>query len=217
MSSSSSVHAGGDTGVVLPQSVYLIPPQDTGDQPHQGLSTSAPIYTNWTSKTWISAEGNGTQQAIFIGSFHPSPGRHIDVVEAEGDEVDTDLLRVTGLRRLKLLLKVDPISAGSLVAGIIGCAYLIARIFMFTWPIIYSLLLSVAYAQNSAAQGSTAVPVGRDSFDWLIASLMGLVLLVAVAAALFCKEQKKVTFGMDTTKTIVGFLIGFLSGGRGRA
>ncbi|MEQ1942260.1 hypothetical protein ABMA32_07535 [Mesorhizobium sp. VNQ89] len=52
--------------------------------------------------------------------------------------------------------------------------------------------------------------------DWYVALLMGAALLGSMFLVAFAKSDTKIGFGMDAGKMIIGFLVGFLSGGSGK-
>ena len=69
-------------------------------------------------------------------------------------------------------------------------------------------------AKNATSRVQFVNGSSRDAFDWYIGGLMGAILLISVIATYIAQNEKKIEFGKDTTKTIVGFAIGFLSGGK---
>jgi len=84
-------------------------------------------------------------------------------------------------------------------------------------PAIAAFLSWEALAQGEAGPAaSTQFITGssRDAMDWYVALLMGAALVASMLMAAFAKAESKVAFGMDAGKMIVGFLIGFLSGGK---
>jgi hypothetical protein len=70
-------------------------------------------------------------------------------------------------------------------------------------------IFSSALAQNvpGAIEGSS-----HDLFDWAIAGLMSACLLWCLGIVTWAQAPSKISFGKDTSKTIIGFVIGFLSG-----
>ena len=76
------------------------------------------------------------------------------------------------------------------------------------------LIFSSARAQNVVA---TAIAgSSRDLFDWYVGGLMGIGLLCSLGMTMWAQTESKITFGADTTKMILGFVVGFLSGGKTR-
>lgn len=68
-----------------------------------------------------------------------------------------------------------------------------------------------ARAQNviEAIGGSS-----RDPFDWYVGILMGICLLCSLGIIMWARNESKISFGKETTRTITGFVAGFLSCGK---
>lgn len=115
--------------------------------------------------------------------------------------------------RLKYLARHQPFEFVATVVSLPGAIYLIMRALFQLFPAISAFFSWQAMAQTEAAHSFIAGS-GRDAFDWYVGGLMGLCLLAAVAATLFAQNEAKISFGKDMTKMIVGFTIGFLSGGK---
>ncbi|MCA1399366.1 hypothetical protein [Bradyrhizobium sp. BRP56] len=73
---------------------------------------------------------------------------------------------------------------------------------------------TAAQAQERSSQ--TTSLTSRELFEWYVGVLMGISLLCSWGLTMFATNGTKVTFGKDTTRTIIGFVVGFLSGGAGK-
>jgi hypothetical protein len=78
--------------------------------------------------------------------------------------------------------------------------------------------LGVNIFSSASAQNMPGVFTGssRDAFDWYVAALMGIALLCSLGMIMLAQKESKISFGKDTTKMILGFVVGFLSGGKTR-
>jgi len=70
-------------------------------------------------------------------------------------------------------------------------------------------VLSRAHAQSAS---SSSIMSSHDAFDWYVGGLMGVVLLCSLGIVMVAQTESKISFGKDTTKMIIGFVVGFLSG-----
>jgi hypothetical protein len=75
-------------------------------------------------------------------------------------------------------------------------------------------IISVATAAADAPQGALwGLTTSRDAFDWYVGLLMGFFTLCSLAMIMFAQKESKISFGKDSSKMILGFIAGFLSGG----
>lgn len=148
-------------------------------------------------------------------------GRAVKMAASQATTTEVDvqkssapsLAELSALERLRFFARRDPFEFASLVAAIPGSLYLLGKAAFYFWPEFANALSLAALAQDSTPTPAPMLITGRDAFDWYIAALMGFVLLCAVLGTLFANNENKIKFGADMTKTIVGFAIGFLSGG----
>lgn len=152
-----------------------------------------------------------TYAGRFLMTYSGQVGEAVNAPLLSVAKSETILSSLSPLKRMAYFAKNDPVTFGSSIVGVPASMYLIARAIWESG--LYAKLLSfAAVAQTQNAQ--VIAGSSRDTFDWYVGGLMGLVLLGSVCATLFASNESKISFGKDTTKTIVGFIIGFLSGGK---
>jgi hypothetical protein len=119
-------------------------------------------------------------------------------------------------KRLIRLAKSEPVEFAAALVGLPGAIYVVAKALTLVFPFVLPALSMSAWAQGSAGgapAAASAFQTSRDAFDWYVAGLMGLVLLISIGATFWSKMESKIQFGKDMTKMIVGFIIGFLGAG----
>lgn len=121
---------------------------------------------------------------------------------------ESSIARLSPKERLSYFAKHE---RGELVIVVLS---LISGIYMLVVSVfqLYMSVFASAYAQDYVANKFSS----HDAFEWYIGILMGVVLLCSVGMTMWAQKESKITFGKDTTKMILGFVIGFLSGGRPR-
>lgn len=70
-----------------------------------------------------------------------------------------------------------------------------------------------ARAQNGI---TTVAGSSHDAFDWYGGALMGICLLCSLGIIMCAQKESKISFGKETTRTIIGFVAGFLTCGKQR-
>lgn len=97
--------------------------------------------------------------------------------------------------------------------ALFGGTYMLYASFQNLQPIFEKWFSFSAFAQAGGA-GQGPFVSSRDSFDWYVGLLMGISLLCSWGITMFATKESKITYAKDTNRTIIGFVVGFLSGGR---
>lgn len=191
-----------------------------------GLGWVSPSFSS--SHELALSKGSGAGVRIIAPSVNTStrtseinlPARAVvsvshDLQVAPIKAVPSLLSQMSAKQRLRFLAKNQPFEFVSTVISLPGAIYLMARALFHLFPGLAAFFTWEAMAQTNGSAGFIANS-GRDAFDWYVGGLMGACLLAAVCATLFAQNEDKISFGKDTTKTIIGFVIGFLSGGKAK-
>jgi len=122
---------------------------------------------------------------------------------------DEILSKLPPLDRFRYLAKHNLSGFVILILALFGGIYMVASALAHFDINIFSS----AFAQSSA---NAIAGQPRDMFEWYVAGMMGICLLVSLGMVVFSQTETKIAFGKDTTKMILGFVVGFLSGGKTR-
>jgi hypothetical protein len=119
------------------------------------------------------------------------------------------LARLMPLDRWKYLAKHN---RGELIIWLIA-------LFVGAYMVISAAIhLGISIFSSAVAQTLTGALTSssHDAFDWYVGFLMGICLLVSLGMAAFSQTESKISFGKDSSRTIIGFVVGFLSGTKAR-
>lgn len=190
---------------------YIVPAQSSSSvEAPAAIRPTAAIIVQPTASISYSAPTGVAQEASSSS----------EIVPARVSPSVSPLAKLSPLERLRELARTEPVNFASTLVGIPGSAYLLIRSLVAIFPEI-----AVFFSWNAEAQTPTPPPTGiaaifaassHDSFDWFVALLMAITLVAGLCATLFATNAKKIDFGKDMTKLIVGFIVGFLSGGKVR-
>jgi hypothetical protein len=150
------------------------------------------------------------------GSSEKTPSERIVLIPSQ-PSTDVVLASLPPRERISFLARRQP---GELVLfglSLVGGLYIVGRS-LSEFGISLASLVTTAAAQTGDASHSAGMGFwsSRDAFDWYVALLMGIVLLSSLGMVAFAQTASKITFARESTRLIIGFIIGFLSGGRGR-
>jgi hypothetical protein len=78
--------------------------------------------------------------------------------------------------------------------------------------------LGLSIFPSARAQNDTPAIAGslHDAFDWYGGALLGICLLCSLGIIVLAQKESKISFGKETTRTIIGFVAGFLTCGKQR-
>lgn len=164
------------------------------------VSSSAPLVA---SPNLIQIADNSTKRpAVSETLVAPSQTAHLDA---------DPIASLSPRQRLSYLRRKSPFDLAATVLSLPAAIYMVYRAATTLWPELGLSFSIAAMAQDNGV--STMFKTARDAFDWLLALVLGVILLASFAATLIANSEQKVTFCQDITKLILGFVIGFLSGG----
>lgn len=161
----------------------------------------------------VTAEALPAPHRYIITSPTVGDWRSVKITPSSENEI---LSRLSPGRRLRYLAKNNQSEFLILLVGFVGGSYMILASLLNIFPSLGNLWSSVAIAAPASGVGGTMMGSARDSFDWYIGLLMGVTLISTLGMTMFATTESKITFGKDTSKMIIGFVVGFLSGGRSK-
>jgi hypothetical protein len=109
--------------------------------------------------------------------------------------------------RMRFLARRNPGELALLILSLIAGIYIVVRSLKELG--VMKLIITSAHAEQNSFNGIIS---SHDLFDWYVALLMGVALLFSLSLIGFSQSATKISFGKDTSKIILGFIIGFLSG-----
>ena len=110
-------------------------------------------------------------------------------------------------KRMGFLARKNPGELALLFLSFIAGIYIVIRALIELGVV--NLIIASAHAEQSSFYGITS---SHDPFDWFVGLLLGIALLFSLSLIGFSTTASKITFGKDTSKIILGFIVGFLSG-----
>ena len=179
------------------------------------LTIKTPVGSGWIdSSTSVSTSGAGSVGTLIKPSVaYPAPAISENRI----------LSGLSPVGRIRFMAKRNPFELTVWGLAAIGGVFLTLRGVLALAPMALFEALSIT-AQAQVQGEATAVPqttisallADRSPFEWYVGILMGICLLSSLIATLCCKTESKIAWGKDTNKMIVGFVIGYLSGGKAR-
>ncbi len=152
-----------------------------------------------------------------MANITSASNRKVDVIVSEivkAPPPESKLFASLGpLARIRYLAKNNRSELVFSTLSFVGGIYMIWTSIYHLSPALLNLLSWAAQAQGISA---SVLASTRDSFDWYIGGLMGIALLTSLGITMCAQKESKISFGKDTSKMILGFVVGFLSGTRPR-
>lgn len=126
---------------------------------------------------------------------------------------DRILASLSPIARLRYLARNNKAELVVSILALFGGVYIfIAALSHFGSVFDKWFSLSASAQAGSPTAKETAVYSSTEMLQWYVALLMGVSLLCAWGMTMFATTESKITFGKDTVKMIIGFVVGFLSG-----
>jgi hypothetical protein len=112
-------------------------------------------------------------------------------------------------RRWRYMARHQPFDFIVSVAALVVGVYLIV---VAVSNLVPSLAWAFDWSASAQAGGSVMPTTTRDLFDWYLGGLMGLALVVSFLFIGFANADEKVSFGKETCRTILSFIVGVFAG-----
>lgn len=185
----------------------------TGQQIVVSQVPQGPIFAGMTS-SHLSKPSTGSIYLSSMGSTPIATAATTVSLPVIRDNENQVLASLPPIDRWKYLARHNKAELIVSIISLFGGIYMLVAAGIHLEPVLGKWFSFAAFAQSNAP--ATNGYSSRELFEWYVGLLMGVSLLLSWCLTMFATAEGKVSFGKDTTRTIIGFVVGFLSGAGGK-